>query len=283
MEPYTFEETRAILLKDDYWKTLHGQSCGKILSLKNPRLFNSIYYHTAILEQKMKESGRYVSTYNFTHRILFIVERNGDIEGMRCSCGRTYSWTGHCRRCSELKNTLTRATPEQRAERIQQQSTTMRKLVGSKMAEKNLGPRYDLESIQILETFASDHNLKLQHAENGGEIYLSELGYWLDGYDREQNIAVEIDEPYHFRKDLNLIEKDQRRHKLIQEHLGCKIYHIYFNKRTNRIVLYNSPDQPDNWNVNQGTELTPFKGFAKNGTKQYYKYTGSKHQAEPSV
>ena len=277
MEPYSFEETKAILLKDNYWKTLHGQGCNRTLKLKNPRLFESIYYHTTVLEQKMKESGRYASAYNFTHRILFIVERNGDIEGMKCSCGRTYSWTGHCRRCSELKNTLSRATPEQRVRRILQQSTTMRKLVGLKMTGRGLGPRSDLESIELLEAFGKSLGLNLQHAENGGEIYLTELGYWLDGYYREQNVVVEIDEPYHFRKDLNLIEKDQRRHKLIQEHLGCRIYHIYFNKRTNRTVLYNSPDQPDNWNVNQGTELTEFESFAKNGTKRYNKYTGTKH------
>lgn len=279
MEPYSFEETKAILLKDNYWKTLHGQGCNRTLRLKNPRLFESIYYHTTILEQKMKESGRYASTYNFTHRILFIVERNGDIEGMKCSCGRTYSWTGHCRRCSELKNTLSRVTPEQRAQRIAKQSQTMRLKVGSSLQSKGLGPRYDRESIQILEAFGKSTGLNLQHAENGGEVYLTGLGYYLDGYDKEQNIVVEIDEPFHFRKEMVLLAKDQRRHLDIQQKLRCKIYRLYFNKRTNRLVLYNSPDQPENWDVNKGIELTTVKGFAKNGTKQYNKYTGSEYQA----
>jgi hypothetical protein len=37
--------------------------------------------------------------------------------------------------------------------------------------------------------------LKLQHAENGGEVVVS--GYCLDGYDKDKNIVFEYDEPKH--------------------------------------------------------------------------------------
>lgn len=276
-EPYTLSETIEQLVRGDFWKTLEGKAKNRTLLKNDPKLYKSIYIHSNILEQKMKDSKRYASSYNFSHRLRFLVEYGGDIEKLRCECGQRYSWTGHCRHCSEASKIYSRMTEEEKAARNHKASQTMRLRVGAELYKEGKSPRYDLESIELLEAFGKSLGLNLQHAENGGEIYLTELGYWLDGYDREQNVAVEIDEPYHFRKDLNLIEKDQRRHKLIQEHLGCKIYHIYFNKRTNRTVLYNSPDQPDNWDVNQGIELTEFESFAKNGTKRYNKYMGTKY------
>ena len=42
---------------------------------------------------------------------------------------------------------------------------------------------------------------KLRHAMNGGEYYIKELGYWVDGYDKENNIIYEFDEHQHFNKN----------------------------------------------------------------------------------
>ena len=267
---YSLEETKKLLIESDYTR-FKGQGRYKNLRKENLKLYNSVLYHSQILEDTMKRYKHYSSTYNFSHRMMFIVERNGDIESMKCSCGRTYNWTGHCRQCSELKDTLSRVSEDVRASRIRRQSLTMRKKFGEEFRKEGKSPRYDIESIQVLEVFGKKHNLNLQHAERGGEVYIKSLGYWLDGYDKERNIVVEIDEPYHFRKDLILPDKDIQRQKDIQEELGCVVYRIYFNKRTGRVVLYHSPDLPG-WNVNLGIDLCEPVGFIKNGTKRYSKY-----------
>ena len=271
-EPYSLSETISILSKDNYWLEFLGKARNRTLLKNNPRLYRSIYVYTEILEEKMKESGRYASAYNFSHRLRFLVEKGGNIEQLRCKCGQRYSWTGFCRHCSEAKNTFSRLSDENKIKQRAKASQTMRTRIGLEMQKEGKSPRYDLESIEVLNNFGASKGLNLKHAEKGGEIFLQDLGYWLDGYDEVKNVVVEIDEPYHFRKEMVLSEKDIQRHKLIQEKLGCTFYHIYFNKRTNRTVLYNSPEQPDNWNVNNGIELSEVKGLAKNGTKIYYRY-----------
>jgi len=52
------------------------------------------------------------------------------------------------------------------------------------------------------------------------------IGYWLDGYCKETNIAYEIDEEHHFNKDGTYKEKDIRRQKEIEQELGCKFVRI---------------------------------------------------------
>jgi len=271
---YSLKEVKTLLSENSIQKALKGQGCLKKLKALDNKLCDSIYRYTQVLEDTMKTYNRYSISYNLPHRVKFILEYNLDIEKLRCSCGKTYSWTGHCRHCSELKNTLSRATQEQREKRIAKQSLTMRKKVGEEIQKQGKSPRYDLESISILNIFAEKHGLLLQHAEKGGEYYIKELGYWVDGYDREKNVVVEIDEPFHFRKNLVLPEKDRIRHKAIQEYLNCVFYRLYYNPRTGRLVLYNTPEKPDNWDVNKGIELVQVEGVKANGTKRYCKYSG---------
>lgn len=47
-----------------------------------------------------------------------------------------------------------------------------------------------------------DSNFFIQHAENFGEFYIKELGYYVDGYDKENNIVYEWDEKWHYKKGL---------------------------------------------------------------------------------
>ncbi len=46
--------------------------------------------------------------------------------------------------------------------------------------------------------------------------------YRIDGYDKENNVAYEIDEPQHFQS----IEDDKIRQKYIEDKLGCKFIRI---------------------------------------------------------
>lgn len=80
-------------------------------------------------------------------------------------------------------------------------------------------PRYNKNSISILEQKAKELGITdLQHAENGGEFYIKELGYWVDGYSKEKNIVIEYYEKYHKSR----IEKDKQRKKEIKKYLKCK-------------------------------------------------------------
>lgn len=92
---------------------------------------------------------------------------------------------------------------------------------------KRICPNYNKNSIPILEQKAKELNITdLQHAENGGEFYIKELGYWIDGYSKEKNIVIEIDEKHHFDIYGNLKEKDIKRENEITNFLKCKFIRI---------------------------------------------------------
>ena len=86
-------------------------------------------------------------------------------------------------------------------------------------------PSYNKKGCKIFDKISEENNITIQHALNGGEYYIVELGYWLDGYDKNNNIVYEFDEKYHF-KNGKLKEKDINRQKEIENHLGCKFIRI---------------------------------------------------------
>ena len=88
-------------------------------------------------------------------------------------------------------------------------------------------PNYNKDSIKIIESKAIELGITdLQHAENGGEFHIKELGYWVDGYSKEKNIVFEYDERHHFDIYGKLKEKDQIRQKKIEEYLNCTFIRV---------------------------------------------------------
>lgn len=85
-------------------------------------------------------------------------------------------------------------------------------------------PRYSKKGCEFINRLNETKGWNLQHAENGGEFSVS--GYYIDGYDKERNIAFEYDEPKHYEDTtLNILKKkDIERQNLIIEKLGCKLY-----------------------------------------------------------
>ena len=84
--------------------------------------------------------------------------------------------------------------------------------------------RYNKNACIYIDKLNQENNWNLQHAENGGEVQIA--GYYLDGYDKNLNIAFEYDEPNHYKgkyKD-QLKEKDIKRQNIIKAKLGCKFY-----------------------------------------------------------
>lgn len=85
-------------------------------------------------------------------------------------------------------------------------------------------PNYNKVSIPIIEQKAKELGITdLQHAENGGEYYIADLGYFLDGYSEEKNIVIEYYENFHEKNK----EQDLQRQKEITNLLKCEFIIIY--------------------------------------------------------
>lgn len=84
---------------------------------------------------------------------------------------------------------------------------------------------------------------KLQHAKNGGERVV--VGYFLDAYDKDNNIAVEYDEPYHYFTNDQLKPKDIDRTIKILQNLNCRF--IRYNEKLKKLyecrISLNNPSQ----------------------------------------
>jgi len=107
---------------------------------------------------------------------------------------------------------------------------TMRKAAIKRIEEHcgQLTPSYNSRACQYFNQLMEQTGTYIQHAENGGEYFIPELIYWLDGYDEENNIVYEWDERHHFNHDGTLKKRDVIRQKEIEEFLGCKF--IRFNQ-----------------------------------------------------
>jgi hypothetical protein len=108
------------------------------------------------------------------------------------------------------------------------QHTDVKEKIRNSGAFKSLFPNYNVNAIPIIEEYGNLHGYNFQHAENGGEYYVEGLGYYLDGYDLEKNVAIEIDESHHFNKDGSLKKKDILRQSKIEELLNCKFIRIKY-------------------------------------------------------
>ncbi|KKM39484.1 hypothetical protein LCGC14_1564630 [marine sediment metagenome] len=83
-------------------------------------------------------------------------------------------------------------------------------------------PNYNSEACSIIEEYGKQHGYNFQHAENGGEFHIKELGYWVDGYDAQQNVVIEYYENWHQKQ----IQKDLRRQQEIEKHMACTFIRI---------------------------------------------------------
>ena len=151
-----------------------------------------------------------------------------DIDKLKCQCGRTYSWTGNCRKCDECHKSML-------GKKMSDSSKLKARISALKYIEKMSGnriiPRYNINSISIIEQFGKENGYTFQHAENGGEFHIKELGYFVDAYDVEKNVVLEIDERHHFDTDGNLRERDITRQSEIEKFLGCKFIRLSYEKQ----------------------------------------------------
>jgi hypothetical protein len=224
LEVYTYEKTRTILSKNDLYKQYYGKAKNRTLLKDDLVLYKSVYSYTEELESVLKEQKMYSSGYNLRRRLQFIVENNCDLSTLRCSCKKKYSWTKYCRHCPDYKRyNLGRPASEETKKRCR--ISTLKYL---EKVKRQLAPRYNLDSIPIIEAYGKQHGYDFMHAENGGEYYVRDLGYFLDAYDPINNVTLEVDEAHHFDRNDELLERDKVRQSQIEQALGCKFIRIKF-------------------------------------------------------
>lgn len=97
-------------------------------------------------------------------------------------------------------------------------------------------PNYNTNACEHFDKLIKETGCHIQHALNGGEFYIEKLGYWVDGYDKENNVVYEWDERQHFNKDGTLKDKDILRENEIKTFLNCKFIRI----KDPRSIFYNS-------------------------------------------
>ena len=92
------------------------------------------------------------------------------------------------------------------------------------------GAKFSKRACLFIDKLNESKGWHLQHALNGGEIIVG--GYYLDGYDKELNIAFEYNESKHYIDCENNIlrEKDIIRMNFIHNKLNCRFF-IYNEKK----------------------------------------------------
>lgn len=223
---YSIEDTLSLLNNDFYYKNYFGKSKNRTLIRENPKLYKSIYHHTKILENEFSKIGKCKSNYSFVKRMIFLVERNSNIDSLRCECGKTYTWNTYCRYCPNPKRTnLGKTASDEFKLKCRKSALKFLEKVNGQLL-----PRYNPKSIPVIERVARKMGITdLQHAENGGEYYVKEIGYWVDGYSKEKNTVIEYDESHHFDSNGKLKDRDVRRQREIEEYLKCKFVRINSN------------------------------------------------------
>ena len=89
-----------------------------------------------------------------------------------------------------------------------------------KFGGAQMKPAFNFRACQYFDDLGKQNGWNLQHAMNGGEYYLKDLGYWVDAYDKDRNIVIEYDEGQHNKKK----DADVRRMNEIKQKLGCKFF-----------------------------------------------------------
>jgi DNA-directed RNA polymerase subunit M/transcription elongation factor TFIIS len=100
------------------------------------------------------------------------------------------------------------------------------KEIRQKQSSRDNWPNYNKKSIKLIDEFGREKGYDFQHAENGGEVMvISKQGnaYYVDGYDKKNNVVVEYYEKFHTRQK----EYDTIRQNEITERMGCEFNIIW--------------------------------------------------------
>jgi hypothetical protein len=95
----------------------------------------------------------------------------------------------------------------------------MRIAAANRIHNNKWHPSFNVFACKVIQSYGEKYEYDFQHAMNGGEVFIKELGYWIDGYDAKKNVVIE----YYEKKHQYDISKDDIRIKNIKNHLKCAI------------------------------------------------------------
>jgi hypothetical protein len=99
------------------------------------------------------------------------------------------------------------------ATRKRMRESALDRISNSKCNGGQVQPTYNPKGCDFIYVLAKQLNISFQHSLNGGEFCFD--GYFLDGYNKEHNIIIEIDEPRHYYGDGKLKTDDLYRQQYL--------------------------------------------------------------------
>lgn len=95
--------------------------------------------------------------------------------------------------------------------------------INDRLTKQGHSPNYNPTACQLIDEYGRQNGYTFQHAENGGELHLKELGYFVDGYDATKNVVIEVYERrWHTNK-----QRDRTRKEQIIQHLNCEFIELW--------------------------------------------------------
>jgi hypothetical protein len=91
---------------------------------------------------------------------------------------------------------------------------------------------YNPKACEFIDNLNKKFGWKIQHALKGGEKEI--YGYFVDGYDSEKSIIFEYDEPYHYKINGDLKQRDIIRQKRIVDNIKPKMF-IRYDEKNQRL------------------------------------------------
>ena len=116
--------------------------------------------------------------------------------------------------------------------RNEESKEKMRMSVIKRLERNGIIRSYNPKACNFIDKLNEERGWNLRHAMNGGEIQIA--GFFMDGYDKTQNIIFEYDEPHHYRSDGSLKKKDQKRQEILVNKVNPKMFFRY-NEETNNL------------------------------------------------
>jgi len=190
-------------------------SCGESIKCNNLYQFNRYVK----LNRRCKSCAAKEKEFSEEHRKNLSIANTGKTQPIE-QCKKTSERLLGSRHTEETRKKMSESqslryiNPENRC--------ILRRAAVERFKKLGIAPRYNKKACDVIEEYGKQHNYNFQHALNGGEYYIEELGYFVDGYDKEKNVVIEYYEKAHRSKS----EKDERRKLEIIDKLGCEFIEL---------------------------------------------------------
>ena len=214
-------------------KKLSESHKGKYDGEKNPmfgknawEIFEQKYGHEALLEKRKESSEKFKGEKN-----PFFGKHHTEETRKKISEFLKNSKEFHDRVVStEYRKHLSeglKRSEKMKKSRQSEEYKQKKRIQWEKDFKEGRRPRasYNPKACKVFDYIMERDGVHIEHALNGGEFLVEGLGYWLDGYDKKNNVAYEYDEKWHFVGG-QLKESDIKRQKEIEEKLNCKFIRI---------------------------------------------------------